>query len=175
MKKFLIIVLLASFVQISCNKEGIKPATNNPSSPNPNEIHAKTPWGIVDRLFVHFPNFGDVWCGAQPIDCFQEVVIYGSPAHEGYDELQLTLFNSFLQHLNQGNIANFFNSEDWSYLFSGLPLNVVEQIIMNNYGVIYTESSNDQFDHMLIIVDSLITFEEIKDENIVLGVPIRLE
>lgn len=172
MKKLSLIILVFITIFSSCKKV-VNSEDNSISAFNP--IQQKVPDGIVDKLFVHFPNFGDVWCGAQPLNCFREVVIVGYTNEINRDTTQYNLYEQFVNDFNEENVISFFENENWSYLFPNLPHEVVEQIISKNYSVFYNPTTEGEADYMLIIAPIGVSFEELSPENIIYGTPVQLD
>jgi len=168
---FLFTIVVVTF--ISCKKE-VNPISNSKStfiSPPA----APLPDGIVDKIFINFPDLGDVWCGAQPLNCFEVVVIVGYSNGINRDTTQYDLYNTFVEDYNDGNIVSFFINEDWGYLFPYLPSSVVEEIISDNYQVFYNPSTSEESSYMFTIAESGLNFDELGPDNVIYATPILLD
>lgn len=162
MKSTIYLLVTISFLAISCDKrdaisesENDISLTNIKSTPNP---------GIIDKLITNFPDLGDVWCGAQPLNCFRPVVITPSLVDK---------YNILLSLNESGELSDFFRDYDWKSILPEIESEVVEAILDGRYNLYLTNDSSDSNQKILVICQSGIDLDKLKEDDVIYGIPLK--
>lgn len=123
-----------------------------------------TPSGIVDKLITNFPNLGDVWCGAQPMNCFREVVITAD---------RVDTYNTLLSLDESGDLSDFFRNYNWESILPELEPEVVDSILNGSYNLYLSDDRYNSNQKILVICQSGIALDKLTEDDVVYGIPLK--
>lgn len=163
----LIFTLLGiSFLFQNCSKNSSVFEKNNDIFETKTYLKSE-PWGIHTHLITDFPEFGDIWCGFPPIDCFDDVVITANSA-------TYTVYMQLVSAWNNDTIPSFFENCNYETVFPGLTTQTVIDIIDEKLLLIMRESTKDLTTEIWIILDGDSDVNDFDvEEDVVYAMPLK--